>query len=64
MGTISKQWAGVVKELFTQADNFGVSCTLTTGVSQIISITASIIMCEIDPRRVKETIFTCSLVIN
>lgn len=26
VGKISKQWSGFVKEYFTQADNFGVSC--------------------------------------
>ena len=28
VGKISKQWTGFVKEYFTDADNFGVSCTL------------------------------------
>jgi len=27
VGKISKQWTGFVKEYFTDADNFGVSCT-------------------------------------
>ena len=26
VGKISKQWSGFAKELFTDADNFGVSC--------------------------------------
>ena len=26
VGKISKQWTGLVKEVFTKADNFGVSC--------------------------------------
>ena len=28
VGKISKQWSGFVREMFTQADNFGVSCEL------------------------------------
>ena len=27
---VTKQWAGLVKEAFTQADNFGVTCKCTT----------------------------------
>ena len=26
VGKISKQWSGLIKEMFTDADNFGVSC--------------------------------------
>ena len=26
VGKISKQWGGLMKEMFTNADNFGVSC--------------------------------------
>jgi len=26
VGKISKQWSGLLKEFFTDADNFGVSC--------------------------------------
>ena len=28
VGCITKQWTGLVKEMFTQADNFGVRCML------------------------------------
>jgi Scramblase len=27
VGKISKQWPGLLKEMFTKADNFGVTCT-------------------------------------
>jgi len=27
VGKITKQWAGYAKEMFTSADNFGVTCT-------------------------------------
>ena len=26
VGKVSKQWSGFVKEIYTNADNFGVSC--------------------------------------
>lgn len=26
VGNVSKQWTGAVKEVFTEADNFGVTC--------------------------------------
>ena len=28
VGRISKQWTGLVKEAFTDADNFGITCKL------------------------------------
>ena len=26
VGSVSKQWTGAVKEIFTEADNFGIKC--------------------------------------
>lgn len=36
VGKISKQWSGMLREMFTDADNFGVSCK---GVTLIVSCT-------------------------
>ena len=29
VGKISRQWSGLAKEIFTDADNFGIQCKLT-----------------------------------
>ena len=30
VGIITKQWSGLAKEYFTDADNFGITCELVT----------------------------------
>jgi len=37
VGRIAKQWSGLVKEMFTDATNFSVSCKLLIGVFLIFS---------------------------
>ena len=36
VGKISKQWSGLAREFFTDADNFGVSCKFNPPVLQVI----------------------------
>lgn len=33
VGTITKQWSGLAKEYFTDADNFGITCELQIDVT-------------------------------
>ena len=37
VGKISKQWSGFVKEYFTDADNFGVSCAYIAVIVVILT---------------------------
>ena len=32
VGKISKQWSGMAKEMFTDADNFGITCKYLFGI--------------------------------
>lgn len=38
VGKISKQWSGFVKEYFTDADNFGVSCKSESTASALLCV--------------------------
>jgi hypothetical protein len=35
IGRISKQWSGLMKEWFTKADNFGVTCKYILSMQEI-----------------------------
>ena len=39
VGKISKQWSGLAKEMFTDADNFGITCKSSSISNRLFSIT-------------------------
>lgn len=55
VGRISKQWSGMLREMFTDADNFGVSCKRVT----LIVSCSSINQCVERKRKIEAKFYEC-----
>ena len=60
VGQIRKQWSGVVKEFFTDADNFGITFPMDLGVN-IKATLIAVCFLIVSIRYIKVTLFKLSL---
>ena len=63
VGKISKQWSGLVKEYFTDADNFGIQCE-GLSVVKIMLIVIFVVPMDLDVKMKAVMMGACFLIVR